>query len=174
MQSSGDAVCLQVTDIPLQDLPQDVKHILESYAAHLDIQVVSQFVQRLVEAVLETVPEGNSKQAVPKAKVTYCSIVSSWPLYWSSTKFSLYQIVLNQRYHCSQNAVTGSHCLVLTWRLSQNQASYKEKSSRLHEQQVCVVFWSDTVEDRNPQEADPMCDGSTLPQQWPPSLEHDK
>ena len=59
---------MQVTDVPLQDLPQNVKHILESYAANLDVQVVSQFVQRLIDAVLETIPEGNNKQA-PKAKV---------------------------------------------------------------------------------------------------------
>ena len=60
---------VQVTDVPLQDLPHDVKHILESYAASLDVQVVSQFVQRLIDAILETVPEGNNKQA-PKAKVS--------------------------------------------------------------------------------------------------------
>lgn len=56
--------------MPLQDLPEDVKHILEKYAAQLDVNVVSQFVQNILEAVLETVPEGGSKQAVPKAKVT--------------------------------------------------------------------------------------------------------
>ena len=61
---------VQVTDIPLQDLPLEVKHVLENFAAHLDIPVVSQFIMNILAAILETVPEGNSKQSVPKAKVT--------------------------------------------------------------------------------------------------------
>ena len=60
---------VQVTDIPLQDLPLEVKHILESYAAHLDVHIVSQFIMNILAAILETVPEGASKQSVPKAKV---------------------------------------------------------------------------------------------------------
>lgn len=63
-------VLLQVTDVPLQDLPQEVKHILEKYAAQLDVHIVSQFVQNILEAVLETVPlDGNLKHGIPKAKV---------------------------------------------------------------------------------------------------------
>ena len=61
---------MQVTDIPLQDLPLDVKHHLENYAAHLDVHVVSQFIMNILSAILETVPEGNIKQTVPKAKVS--------------------------------------------------------------------------------------------------------
>lgn len=56
--------------MPLQDLPQDVKHILEKFAAQLDVHVVSQFIQNILDAVLETVPDGGSKQAIPKAKVS--------------------------------------------------------------------------------------------------------
>ena len=62
--------CLQVTDIPLQDLPLEVKHILENYAAHLDVHVVSEFIMSILAAILETVPEGKSNQSVPKAKVS--------------------------------------------------------------------------------------------------------
>lgn len=61
--------CAQVTDIPLQDLPLEVKHVLENFAAHLDVPVVSQFIMNILAAILETVPEANSKQSVPKAKV---------------------------------------------------------------------------------------------------------
>lgn len=60
---------MQVTDIPLQDLPLEVKHILENFAAHLDVPVVSQFIMNILAAILETVPEGNSRQSLPKAKV---------------------------------------------------------------------------------------------------------
>ncbi|KAL3154375.1 hypothetical protein ABBQ32_013852 [Trebouxia sp. C0010 RCD-2024] len=59
----------KVTDIPLQDLPLEVKHVLENFAAHLDVPVVSQFIMNILAAILETVPEANSKQSVPKAKV---------------------------------------------------------------------------------------------------------
>ncbi|DBB03869.1 TPA: hypothetical protein ACH3X1_012957 [Trebouxia sp. C0004] len=60
----------KVTDVPLQDLPQEVKHILEKYAVQLDVHVVSQFIQHILEAVLETVPlDGNLKHGIPKAKV---------------------------------------------------------------------------------------------------------
>lgn len=65
---------MQVTDIPLQDLPLDVKHHLENYAAHLDAHVVSQFIMNILSAILETVPEGNSKQTAPKAKVSCSSL----------------------------------------------------------------------------------------------------
>ena len=61
---------LQVTDIPLQDLPLEVKHVLEKYAAHLDVHVVSEFIMIILAAILETVPEGKSNQSVPKAKVS--------------------------------------------------------------------------------------------------------
>ena len=59
-----------MTDIPLQDLPLEVKHILENYAAHLDVHVVSEFIMNILAAILETVPEGKSNQSVPKAKVS--------------------------------------------------------------------------------------------------------
>lgn len=61
-----------MTDIPLQDLPLEVKHILEKYAAHLDVHVVSEFIMIILAAILETVPEGKSNQSVPKAKVSHC------------------------------------------------------------------------------------------------------
>ena len=61
---------VQVTDIPLQDLPLEVKHVLENFAAHLDVPVVSEFIMIILAAILETVPEGNNKQSVPKAKVS--------------------------------------------------------------------------------------------------------
>ena len=64
---------VQVTDIPLQDLPLEVKHHLENYAAQLDVHIISQFIANILAAVLETVPEGNSKQTVPKAKVNHSS-----------------------------------------------------------------------------------------------------
>lgn len=63
------ACSLQVTDVPLQDLPIEVKSLLETYAAKLNIHVVAQFVQNLIDAVAEAVPQTSNRQPAPKAKV---------------------------------------------------------------------------------------------------------
>ena len=39
------------------------------YATQLNVRVVAQFVQSLIDAVLEAVPDASSRQPVPKAKV---------------------------------------------------------------------------------------------------------
>ena len=70
-------VCLQVTDVPVQDLPIEVKSVLETYAAKLQVHVVAQFLQSLIDAVLEAVPDASSRQAVPKAKVVQCFVLGT-------------------------------------------------------------------------------------------------
>ena len=92
----SSCVYMQVTDVPLQDLPIEVKSLLEMYATQLNVHVVAEFVQSLIDAVLEAVPDASSRQQVPKAKVN-CTKVSCWA--------------------CSNQQTQGSSCTVIVYLL---------------------------------------------------------
>jgi hypothetical protein len=79
------AVGMQVTDIPVEAIPAEIRGIVAEFLAGKSVASLSSLVGLLINAVFEGVPESvNSKQPLPKAKVPTPAGLSAVPLSFHS------------------------------------------------------------------------------------------